>query len=117
MREIKFRVWNHQDKKMVNWEALTNAKDEAVWLWLRQNKEQVHNSLMQYTGLKDKNGVEIYESDLIGIHEYGVCQVFWCERDLAWRILYDDAEIEFLSEFSSGEIEVIGSTHTHPHLF
>ncbi len=59
MREIKFRAWNDKLKKFANdwkWQdedgVLTPYSDDCI--------------LMQFTGLKDKNGKEIYSDDYLG---------------------------------------------------
>lgn len=57
MREVKFRAWNNLDKKMVN-------HVHALPLFNNLLKSKYYN-LMQYTGLKDINGVEIYEGDIV----------------------------------------------------
>lgn len=59
MREIKFRAWNKDRKKMTDF----NWLDEQDIHWL--SEELPCYEIMQYTGLKDKNGKEIYEGDIV----------------------------------------------------
>jgi len=59
MREIKFRAWDTDIHKMV-YEHSSGISDYSNWGILRYFDE-----IMQYTGLKDKNGKEIYEGDII----------------------------------------------------
>lgn len=56
MREIKFRIWNDKVKEM----GIVFGLDYPEPLELLP-----HYIVMQYTGLKDKNGVEIYEGDIL----------------------------------------------------
>lgn len=63
MREIKFRAWNKKNAIMVPVLELTLGAD-----WIVNEKFSCFDGetiLMQYTGLKDKNGKEIWEGDIV----------------------------------------------------
>lgn len=64
MREIKFRAWV-DNKRMVDYERIWNSYNVCDLFG------SANAIPMQYTGLNDKNGREIYEGDMVRFVEYG----------------------------------------------
>ena len=84
MKEIKFRAWDEFGKKIVSWQQLQRLPH-----WWTGAPRMI---LMQYTGLKDKNGKEIYEGDILEVPmpglTYDIMSVEWKRigRDEGWML-------------------------------
>lgn len=143
-RKIKFRAWQEKGKEM-----LYEINPTATWaIWADLNEDiiagiQEEYTLMQYTGLKDKNGKEIYEGDIVlipdthtekvdvGVGSVPVAQ----EPDPHFsEVVFENGQFLFsiretkdtywkgnysylgILEESEGEIEVIGNIYENPEL-
>ena len=85
MREIKFRAWLKEERKMVKVETMDFTdksiqyleKSEIINAYLLRRVSFDDIELMQHTGLNDKNGNKIYENDLISCNKYKNIIVFF----------------------------------------
>lgn len=128
MREILFRAWDKKSKKMREIDSIAFNKDmdmfgcesvKLVNLWgydiieqkdiivQREGKSFV---LMEYTGLKDKNGVKIFEGDIVVCNRY--------EEKVDYLVLLKDLR-DLPSELYGSSLnyrKVIGNIYENPEL-
>ena len=122
MREIEFRAWDKKKKVYTNWKCYDNMfyfMDKFTGVWIRDDDFE-RFVLIQYTGLKDKNGTEIYEGDICNCREYECFgKVEWNNEEAGFYFCVvmegGGFEEEHLYDYVD-ELEVIGNIYENPDL-
>ena len=137
MRDIKFRAWDEMQKVMHNnFQFIKSGDDGNDWILFTSDKQPIFNydgwsknpyfsqqlKVMQYTGLKDKNGKEVYEGDILkGNHSKFSRKppvdndiVIW--RGNGWKRKSYNGEMEVYPDIDVRSMEVIGNIHENPEL-
>lgn len=134
-RPIKFRVWDKLNKKMIVDEdnLLISLSGDVVKVWDDGEWANTINGLnyilMQSTGLKDKNGKDIYDGDIVRIanfpndfkrsepeFDWRVFQVIWNKNVYAFEnsVIYTPFSSYSGSNLEEYDIEIIGNIYKNP---
>lgn len=116
-RVIKFRAWGPNCKVMWDWEDVKGIASNLGW----ENFTEGERVLMQFTGLQDKNGVEIYEGDLVLVRDTRICEVIFHKHGGCWDLkLVNVLSSESIGSVSPSSykyhVEVIGNIYENPDL-
>ncbi len=107
MREIKFRKWDEENKEMIDGDCLAFEEYAPLSELLTQD------GIMQYTGLKDCKGKEIYEGDIVegridGMGTGHKHPVVWDNNDATYKFGH--------AMLGGSDVEVIGNIYENPEL-
>lgn len=128
MREIKFRAWDLEKRRWAHPGVVRSQLMQPYMLSVEWRNGVTYLShecdegatieLQQYTGLKDKNGVEIWEGDVIRVSPNRAIGIVSWDTSGYWGVKLDGIVYSFASgtDITAHSSKVIGNVYQHPHL-
>ena len=130
MREIKFRVFDSRTNQMSRDFVFINFITKTMGFYAINSlgekkifeRDMDNFPIMQYTGLKDKNDVEIYESDIIKAIWSKDCDEYIANEEWIGDIFFNYGSFDINGEWCvslncfNGTLEVIGNIYENPEL-
>ena len=121
-REIKFRVWDVENKEMLNVQELDfEPTFHGGRIAIRPDQYNDYFDtedmiLMQYTGVNDRCGKEIYESDIVYVRSEDENAIIEWDEQTARFIIHFDGWIADFDNYYGKELEIIGDIYNNPEL-
>lgn len=137
MREIKFRAWDRERQRMLHFgEPCLNTNSPTTYLcfpMIDESGKEVYDPdsmwdspddrmvMLEYTGLKDKNGKEIYEGDIVQFTAFKVIM----RQEVSWGAIFHETQMgdthsgagfEIMDLSDPSTCEVIGNRYQNPEL-
>ena len=122
MREIKFRAWHPSSSDMIYFDNEKAANDQyiahSLLLLMANQHPQGKDLLMQFAGLTDKNGVEVFEGDVLsGFDGKLICTCNYSDEDAGfWFKSVDSVSGGMANKDYAYNFHVVGNIHQHPEL-
>jgi len=135
MKETKFKAWNKKEKKMYSVNGMSfsrlGVKDVTIQDWSKFGTEEYtlrvnRLVLMQFTGLSDKNGKEIYGGYIVEQKGHGIVGKWHYRGIFRWDNMEAGFRVKWIilegiygghhPEFAEDKFEIIGNIYENPEL-